>query len=109
MSESESVTGVSMKIFPIMILAATITLPVMDKQLQANADEVLVPVTEQGDKSIQVPRNSLTKDEVREQFGEPEKEAEPVGTPAITKWEYPGFTVYFENDRVIHSVLKKQG
>ena len=90
-----------------MILASSIVLPVIDKQMEANADEVLVPVTEQGDKSINVPHNSQTQEEVREKFGEPLKEAEPVGTPAITKWEYDKFTVVFENDRVIHTVLKK--
>jgi hypothetical protein len=28
-----------------------------------------------------------------------------VGDPPITRWVYDRFTVYFENDRVIHSVV----
>ena len=28
-----------------------------------------------------------------------------VGKPPISRWEYPGFVVYFEHDHVIHSVV----
>jgi hypothetical protein len=28
-----------------------------------------------------------------------------VGKPPISRWEYPGFIVYFESDHVIHSVV----
>ena len=31
-----------------------------------------------------------------------------VGDPPITTWEYTDFLVYFEYDRVIHSVSKRQ-
>jgi hypothetical protein len=59
------------------------------------------------------PRNGQTMTEVEGQFGAPEQKLAPVGTPGsphmppITRWVYPAFTVYFENDQVIESVLKR--
>lgn len=38
-------------------------------------------------------------------FGEPQRRHQPVGVPAISSWEYDGFRVYFENGRVLHTVL----
>ena len=29
-----------------------------------------------------------------------------VGNPPITRWEYPSFVVFFENNIVLHSVVK---
>jgi hypothetical protein len=28
-----------------------------------------------------------------------------VGRPPISRWEYPGFIVYFEHEHVIHAVV----
>lgn len=52
------------------------------------------------------PSKAITKDDVLKQFGEPLSKRGPVGSPAIYQWEYPEYTVYFENNRVIHSVSK---
>jgi hypothetical protein len=41
---------------------------------------------------------------VESAFGEPSAKHEAVGTPPISRWDYPGFVVFFENDRVIHAV-----
>ena len=30
-----------------------------------------------------------------------------LGNPPITRWDYPQFSVYFENDRVLHTVLAR--
>jgi hypothetical protein len=59
------------------------------------------------------PRTGQSMPEVEEQFGAPAQKLAPVGTPGsehqppITRWVYPGYTVYFENDKVIHSVLDR--
>lgn len=37
-------------------------------------------------------------------FGMPKEKKPAVGNPPISRWVYDDFTVYFENDRVIHSV-----
>jgi hypothetical protein len=50
------------------------------------------------------PKMGSTKDTVRSQFGSPVKQIPGVGTPSISRWEYQDFTVYFEDDRALHSV-----
>lgn len=53
------------------------------------------------------PGRGMTKDSVRSSFGAPQNQVDPVGDPPITRWEYAEFVVYFEYDRVIHSVRKR--
>ena len=55
---------------------------------------------------IQTPRNGLSMAQVRQQFGVPAQEVPAVGEPPISRWEYSGYTVYFENDLVLHSVIQ---
>lgn len=43
---------------------------------------------------------------VERKLGAPTTRHEPVGRPPITRWDYPGFSVYFESDRVIHTVRR---
>jgi hypothetical protein len=47
----------------------------------------------------------MTTNEVSTKFGTPTSKVPAVGRPPISRWEYPGFVVYFENDHVIHSVV----
>jgi hypothetical protein len=42
---------------------------------------------------------------VEARYGAPTARYPAVGTPPITRWEYPSMIVYFENNRVIHAVL----
>ncbi|MFC6329773.1 outer membrane protein assembly factor BamE [Alloalcanivorax gelatiniphagus] len=53
------------------------------------------------------PTRGMSKAQVRQQYGEPDSRQAPVGQPPISRWHYPGFTVYFENDTVLHSVDEK--
>ncbi len=53
------------------------------------------------------PIKGLTMKQVSEQFGQAEKIAPAIGKPPITRWHYAKFTVYFEHNFVIHSVLNK--
>lgn len=54
------------------------------------------------------PTRGMTEQSVEARFGEPVTRVAPVGDPPIARWEYPGFIVYFEYDRVIHSVTRRQ-
>lgn len=72
------------------------------------ADEVAVPVGVQGNQGIQTPGRSWTQSKVQESFGAPQSLRGPVGEPAITVWNYGEFSVYFEYDRVLHSVIHHQ-
>jgi hypothetical protein len=44
-------------------------------------------------------------DQVASKFGAPVTKIPAVGNPPISRWEYPGFVVYFEHEHVIHSVV----
>lgn len=70
-----------------------------------NADEVRVPVGAQSKTSIETPKKGSLKSQVRRKFGEPNSILSPVGQPPISRWQYNGFTVYFEYSHVIHSVI----
>jgi len=53
------------------------------------------------------PVRGMSQNRVRAQFGEPLQVVGPVGEPPITRWEYPGFTVVFEHQHVVHSVVHR--
>lgn len=71
------------------------------------AESVAVPITQQAQdmQSIDRPMRGETQDSVQQRFGQPNQAGMPIGNPPITKWQYNNFTVYFEYDRVIHTVL----
>ncbi len=53
------------------------------------------------------PTRGMTQASVESKFGTPTSRDAEVGEPPISRWEYPGFVVFFEYDRVIHSVKKR--
>ena len=71
---------------------------------QASADVLLIESI-QSAPAVDTPRNGLTMEQVRQQFGEPASEIPAIGEPPISRWEYTGFSVFFENDLVLHSVI----
>ncbi len=85
----------------------TLLLAGMIGAVPALADELLIQHVE---KTAEIARPQLgqSMEAVRAQWGEPEQSHAPVGDPPITRWEYEVFTVYFEGDKVIHSVVKQQ-
>lgn len=70
-----------------------------------NAEQVRIPIGQQ-DAMVQKPAHGISSAQVEERFGAPDSKHGPVGDPPILYWEYPEFTVYFEGNRVIHSVSK---
>lgn len=54
-----------------------------------------------------IPARGSTMETVKNKFGAPLQEAPPVGIPAITRWDYSGFAVFFENDKVLHTVIAR--
>lgn len=69
--------------------------------------DVLLIQSIQSTAAIQTPRKGLNMADVRSTFGNPVSEGRRVGDPPITRWEYNGFSVYFEHDRVLHSVVHR--
>ncbi|MFO1387776.1 hypothetical protein [Cellvibrio sp.] len=88
-----------------MILSSALSLSLLGAA--ALADDVKIPLGEQaGSQHIATPTTGLTKAQVKSQYGEPQKENPAKGKPPISSWDYGEFTVYFESDHVIHSVIK---
>ena len=59
------------------------------------------------DQSSARPTRGMTAANVESKFGSPQSKVAPVGDPPISRWEYQGFVVFFEYDRVIHAVVKR--
>ncbi len=57
------------------------------------------------DSDVATPTRGMTMEQVSTKFGTPVTKVPAVGKPPISRWEYPGFIVYFEADHVIHSVV----
>ena len=72
----------------------------------AMADVLLIEEVRQSDR-MDLPENGLGKDEVLADFGEPVSKDGAVGDPPITQWTYDGWSVYFEYELVLFTVLHK--
>jgi hypothetical protein len=59
------------------------------------------------DAGVAAPARGMTMSQVANKFGAPMTKIPAVGNPPITRWDYPGFVVYFERDHVIHSVVSE--
>lgn len=62
------------------------------------------------DSQLERPKRGATMDQVEKQFGAPANRHAAVGggsqqQPPITRWDYRDFSVFFEHDRVIDSVV----
>lgn len=72
--------------------------------LAASGDVLVLDEVRQVEK-MDLPRNGLSKSEVESRFGTPRKRHGAVGEPPITRWDYETYSVYFEYDLVLYSVL----
>jgi len=50
------------------------------------------------------PTRGMSMERVEARFGPPVRRIAAVGDPPISRWEYPGFVVYFEHHLVSHAV-----
>ena len=63
--------------------------------------------------SVQTPNSGVSMAQVRQQFGAALTEHPTVSAnggphqPPITRWDYSGFSVFFEHDHVVHSVVHR--
>jgi hypothetical protein len=57
--------------------------------------------------TVQTPQRGALMSTVEASFGEPRERHAAVGQPPITRWDYDGFTVYFEYNHVIHAVATR--
>ncbi len=80
------------------ILAAGCAMPL---QAAGTTDQQTSPKTAIGI----MPHRGMSMEQVTQHFGKPESSVAAVGTPPISRWHYDGFIVYFENNRVINSLM----
>jgi hypothetical protein len=70
------------------------------------ADVLLIEEVRQAER-MELPTNGMSRSEVRSRFGEPASVQGAVGDPPISRWDYDGWSVYFEYDLVLFTVLHK--
>lgn len=70
----------------------------------AVADVLLIEQVRQAGR-MEVPVNGLSMSEVEGRFGTPQEKQAAVGDPPISRWVYDRWSVYFEYDRVLYTVL----
>lgn len=76
------------------------------------SEEVTLPANAAAEGSAQAPApvnppaRGITMNRVEAQFGAPTERHAAIGNPPITRWDYPGFSVFFEHQHVIHSVIR---
>jgi hypothetical protein len=81
-------------------LAALLVLGSLGSMLAAQPARADDPAADAGR-----PARGARMSAIEARYGAPAERYPAVGRPPITRWDYPGFVVYFENDRVIHAVL----
>lgn len=74
------------------------------------AEDIRIPIGEQAKDQIPVdmPAKGMSKERVRNLFGEPLEDVPAKGKPPISRWKYKEFTVYFDGTAVIHCVRNFQ-
>lgn len=101
------VSNVPVQLFGILAFAL---MPLVPAHAQSQNGRVAVPIMQQSPQWQNLPRPHFgqSMDSVRKKYGAPKEIKAPRGKPAITRWVYPKFTVYFEAGRVIDTVLNHQ-
>ena len=59
-------------------------------------------------KHLARPGTGVSKEYVAKKFGDPVSKEPAVGEPPISVWHYDSYSVYFEHNKVVHTVLKKK-
>ena len=68
------------------------------------ADVLIIDEVRQADR-MELPKNGLNKTAVEAKFGTPLEKVPAVGEPPISSWRYDTYSVYFEGDLVLFTVL----
>ena len=96
-----------------LFLPLALTMAVLLPAAPADA-EVLLVERVQREAGVALPTRGSSMSEVEARFGAPTRKYAAVSgptsvrqNPPITRWAYPGFTVYFEHDQVVDAVANK--
>ena len=70
----------------------------------ATADVLIIDEVRQAGR-MELPKNGQSKADVEARFGAPSQKNAAVGDPPISNWKYDRYSVYFEYDLVLFTVL----
>ena len=74
----------------------------------ASADVLILDEVRQVER-MDLPRNGYTKAAIESKYGAPQQRHQAVGDPPISRWDYADYSVYFEHNLVLFSVLHPGG
>lgn len=80
------------------------TVLLMMAAVAASADVLLIDEVRQVEQ-MSLPQNGLSKADVESRYGTPAEKRAAVGDPPISRWDYADYSVYFEYDLVLYTVL----
>lgn len=92
------------RLLPLLLLLGLFALPVQAETLLIEAIEQAPSNDSQG---LLRPRRGERMATVETRFGRPDGVMGPIGEPPISRWDYPGFSVFFEHDTVIDTVVQR--
>jgi hypothetical protein len=82
------------------VLAFMLTLAIQT----VSADVLLIEEVRQAGR-MELPQNGHSKADIEAKFGTPDQKVSAVGDPPISSWKYATYSVYFEYDLVLFTVL----
>ena len=99
-----------MNIKPILLSAVFVLIAQM-APITVNAEILAIGPNAKVLKKQNMPKFGQTKKTVSNKFGPAKRVSVSKGkvtkrNPKITRWDYPTFSVFFENSHVIHSVVR---
>ncbi len=96
-----------MKSTTIIILALSFMLGTASSHADVLLLDAIQEVPANNPEGIPRPTNGQSMDQVKGRYGEPKNIIPAVGDPPITRWVYDRFTVYFEHNLVINTVVHR--
>lgn len=95
-----------------LLLSAAVAFTAQMTSTSVNAEILSIGQNAQVLKKANLPKFGQTKRTVSKKFGPAKRISVSKGkvtkrNPKITRWDYPAFSVFFENAHVIHSVVKR--
>ena len=103
-------TGLKAKMIkglPYGLPAKLIAIAFLSLPINAIAESAPIRVSDQVQQAVEKPRHGQSMQHVENIYGPPVEKVAAVGEPPISRWRYNNFTVYFEHDKVIHSVAHR--
>lgn len=91
------------------VYAVAFCLFISNATAQARSDVLEVPGEDESGMMMEygsaLPHRGSSMSQVEAQYGAPNLRHPAIGDPPITRWDYDGFSVFFEYQHVLHSVI----